>query len=151
MIKGLDRRQLVRSVLGASAAALAAGRAGVGPALGARGAARQLEGTRITVVGREVTIPTLLDLSQDWMRETGITVEPVVVSGDLGRKILQSAVTNAHLADVHLHDDNIGADLYARGYYLEVPEDVKEVVAWEDIFPFQRDRLSTWQGATYGI
>src|SRR5687768_13164095 len=101
MSKGLNRRQLVRGA-GASVAALAAGRAGVDSALGARAAARQLEGSRITVVGREVTIPTLLELSQEWMQETGITVEPVVVSGDLGRKTLQSAVTGAHLADVHL-------------------------------------------------
>jgi len=151
MFKGLDRRQLVRRAVGASAAALAAGQADLGAALGARGTARQLEGTRITVVGREITIPTLLELSQEWMQETGITVEPVVVSGDLGRKILQSAVTGAHLADVHLHDANIGADLYARGYYLEVPGEVKEAVAWDDIFPFQRDRLSAWQGTTYGI
>ena len=151
MTKGLNRRQLVQRAVGASAGVLAARGVTEAAVVAAPRAARQFEGTRITVVGREVTIPTLLELSQDWMRETGITVEPVVVSGDLGRKILQSAVTGAHLADVHLHDANIGADLYARGYYLEVPEAVKDAVAWDDIFPFQRDRLSTWQGTTFGI
>ena len=153
----LSRRRLVGRAAGASAGVLAAGNAAnrglsaSGPAPSSAAALRQDGGTKITVVGRDVTIPTLLEYSKDWMRETGITVEPVVIGTDLGRKILQSAVTGAFLADVQLHDDNYGAELYARNYYLEVPDDVKAAVDWDDILPFYRDKLSGWQGKTYGI
>ena len=156
MSKGLSRRKFVGLTAGASAGALAAacggsaGRPSLAAAAPRAAKAAQASG-KITVVGRDVTIPALLEYSQDWMKQTGITVEPVVVGSDLGRKILQSAVTGAFLADVQLHDDNYGADLYARGYYLEVPAEVKEAVRWDDIVPFYRDRLSGWQGKTYGI
>ncbi len=155
MSRGISRRQLLQQATGAAAGAVAAA-CGGGALRAAPTAARAAQdggtaGAKITVVGREGTIPVLLDNSQDWMAQTGITVEPVVVSTDLGRKILQSAVTGAFLADVQLHDDNYGADLYARGYYQEVPADVKGTVGWDDIVPFYRDRLSGWQGKTYGI
>lgn len=150
MTKGISRRDLMQRTAGATAGVLAASGL-ANQTAAAPPAARQLAGTTITVVGREVTIPTLLELSQDWMRETGITVEPLVLGGDLSRKILQSAAAGAHFADVQLHDDNVGADLYAQGYYLEVPAAVRDAIAWDDIFPFLRERLSTWQGTTYGV
>ena len=65
MTKGLNRRQLVQRAVGASAGVLAARGVTEAAVVAAPRAARQFEGTRITVVGREVTIPTLLELSQD--------------------------------------------------------------------------------------
>lgn len=157
MVKKLSRRELVAQAAGASAGAVAAACASSAtvaasdPVPSSQLRIRQEPSGRITVVGRDVTIPTLLEYSKDWMSETGITVEPVVIGTDLGRKILQSAVTGAFLADVQLHDDNYGAELYAREYYSEVPEAVKAAVNWEDIVPFYRDKLSGWQDTTYGI
>src|SRR5262245_39809219 len=40
------------------------------------------EAGEITVIGRAVTIPTILTLAEQWMKDTGIKVTPLEIGGD---------------------------------------------------------------------
>lgn len=109
------------------------------------------ETVEITVIGRDITIPTVLKLAEEWMADKQIKVTPLEIGGGLDQKMLESLATHTFLADVQLHDVNYGADLYSQGYYLPVDELVKEAIKWEDIVPIYRERIAAWQGTTYGI
>ncbi len=117
-------------------------------------AQKPYEGVRLVVgamAGPQVSGPLETHRGQ-WEEMTGATVEVQTLAfGDLYEKIRSSFETGVHAFDIIIWAPNWAGDIVGPGYVLEVPEEVKAKMDWEDIVSVYRERLLTWGGRLYAL
>ena len=129
------------------AAALAVGTAGLALAAGALAQAPNCQGVQITVGA--MTPPFIggpaIAHGQTWEQRTGGKANVVTFPfGELYTKFMTPLATGQEGFDVILHAPAWHGDFAP--YLSEIPAELRQGQAWEDIAPVYRDRLMVWDG-----
>jgi len=97
-------------------------------------------------------INVLKPLSKAWEDWTGATINWIgVTQGDSYPKMHQAISTNTVNFDILEGSGGWEGDLFSGNWTLEMPDKIKALLDFEDIVPYLRDPVRTWNGKIMGM
>ncbi len=117
----------------------------------ARTSGKRFDGTTVVVSGASGQVEFLGQVAKPWEEATGAKIQiSVTPAGDWPDKVVTGLSANTFIGDLVNVPSYLDGDLMGGGYIEPVPEDVKNRLDWDDIFPAIRNNQTDWGGVTYG-
>ena len=124
------------------------------PAADGSGSAKPYEGQTLTVAGMAWMWEATAPLYEQFLEETGITLEIAAFGQqEIEDKLMQAVATDTFLADLIAVLSNDSADVWGSGFCAPVPAEIiaDEAMAWDDVLPIYREKVLDYKGEIFGM